>query len=617
MYMKPKKTHKTLGAAILAATLFIAGCGGAASTQPTVDGLGSDGAESAAAVTDSSVDGGTTSAEVETATTENQSSHFDADDLAYAESDVVAIALDGTSATADSQDVTIDGSTIAITSEGIYALTGTLSDGEVIVDAADSDDVTLVLDGVNISNSDGAAIAVMNADEAIVLLADGSSNQLTDGATYAFPDPETDEPNAALYSAADLTIAGEGQLTVDASYNDGIASKDGLVIESGTISVSAADDGIRGKGFVIIDAGTVAVDAGGDGIKADNDEDADRGYVLIAGGVVGILAGDDGVQGTTDVLVTGGELTIDAGSGSESGRAIQGDVMVVISGGVIDASAADDAIHSNDQITIDGGTMTLAAGDDGIHGDYLVTINGGSITITESFEGIESEVITINDGFIDVTSSDDGLNVATAEATVETTAGAGADAGRGARPGGGPGGAEVVGEHYVYINGGTTVITILGDLAEQGDGIDANGHVEMTGGVVAVSGPTDTRNSAIDYSGGSFVMTGGMFIGTNIDGRNSEGIGVGSSQASIYLTSGSTISAGTVVQIETADGESLVTFEPTNDYSVVAFSSPELVDGESYNVFLGGTTTGDSATNLYEASAATAGELAATVTASL
>ncbi|NNE94406.1 MAG: carbohydrate-binding domain-containing protein, partial [Acidimicrobiales bacterium] len=308
--------------------------------------------------------------------------------------------------------------------------------------------------------------------------------------------------------------------------------------------------------------------------------------------------------------VTGGSITIDAGSASDDGRAIQGDVMVVVSDGVIDATSVDDAIHSNNEITVDGGTLTLASGDDAVHADYLVTINSGSITITESFEGIESEVIVINDGFIDITSSDDGLNVASAEAAAATAVAVG---GRG---GGGPG-AEVVGDYYIYINGGTTVINVLGELAEQGDGIDANGHVEMTGGTVVVSGPTDTRNSALDYSGGTFTMSGGTLIGTNIDGRNSEGIGFGSTQASLYLTTGSTISAGTVVHIESTDGESLVTFEPANEYSVIVFSSPDLVDGETYNLYLGGTVTGDSASDLYEDSAYSVGVLAGTATASL
>lgn len=612
------KRHNILVAGIMATVLVIGGCTATDSVQSDVTGT------DATASTDTSDDAAetgvetgldtaaTASADTEAITTENQEPHFDADDLDYDESAVVEIALDGTSATSDSGDVTVDGSTITITAAGTYSLSGTLTDGEVVVDAPDTDDVIVILDGVDITNSDGAAIAVMNADSAVIVLADGSTNRLTDGADYVFPDADTDEPNATLYSASDLTIAGGGELVVDANYNDGITSKDGLAIESGIISVVAADDGIRGKDYVVVDGGTITVEAGGDGIKADNDEDADRGYVLITDGVIDIVAGDDGVQAATDVIVTGGQLSIDAGSGSDSGRGLQGDVMVAISGGVVDVSAVDDAIHSNSEITIDGGTITLASGDDGIHGDLFVTVNGGSIMITDAFEGIESEIITINDGIIDITSNDDGLNVASADATTTTETAA---PGRGGQ-GGDPGDANV-GDYYIYINGGTISITIALDLSEQGDGIDANGHVVMTGGVVAVSGPTDTRNSAVDYSGGSFVMTGGLFIGTNVDGRNSEGIGSGSSQASLYISTGSTLAAGTVVHIENADGESLVTFDPINDYSVIVFSSPDLVDGETYDVYLGGTVTGDSATGLYDDSSYSTGDLAGSVTASV
>ena len=138
----------------------------------------------------------------------------------------------------------------------------------------------------------------------------------------------------------------------------------------------------------------------------------------------------------------------------------------------------------------------------------------------------------------------------------------------------------------------------------------------MTGGLVVVNGPTDTRNSAVDYSGGSFVLTGGTFIGTNVDGRNSEGIGAGSTQPSLYITTGSIVAAGTVVHIESADGESLVTFAPSNDYSVVVFTSDGLVDGENYNVYLGGEVAGESDTSLYADDDYTAGELVGTVLAS-
>lgn len=592
----PLTGHRS-GALVALVTAVILGTG-ACSSGGSIDQAGGESATATSA--EATLD-------LSSAMADNQESHFEASDLDYDESDAVEVLLEGTTASSDSGDVTIEGSSVTITAGGTYSLSGSLSDGEIIVDAGDTAEVTLVLEGVDVANSDGAAIAVMGADEAVVILAPGTSNRLTDGATYSFANPDSDEPNATLYSAADLTIGGDGGLTVEAAYNDAIASKDGLVLASGTITVDAADDGIRGKDYLVVDGAAVSVQATGDGLKSDNEEDPERGYVLLSDGVVEITSGDDGLAASTDAIVTGGQLVVDAGSASEDGRGIQGDVLVLISGGELDVTALDDAVHSNDQVAISGGASMLASGDDGVHGDHLVTIDGGTITVTDAFEGIESETIAINDGFIDITSDDDGLNVASSEASATSTA-----------AGPGPGGAaEAVGDYYVYINGGTVVITISGELAEQGDGIDANGHVELTGGLVVISGATDTRNSAIDYSGGSFVVTGGTLIGTNVNGHNSQGVGSGSTQASMYMTSTQTISGGSVVHVESPEGESLVTFEPANDYSAIVFSSPELVDGESYDVYLGGTVTGGSETGLYEDSEYSGGELAATVSASL
>ena len=360
--------RRRLATVVTLAALSLTACGGAdspssegaAATEPTTTSSEATDVAGSTAIDD---------AVSVAAVAENQESHVGDDDPASIESDAVAIALQGSTATADDSSVEIDGSTVVIHESGSYSLSGTLTDGQVVVDAGD-EDVTLVLDGVDIANGDGAAIAVISADRATIVLSAGSINALADGASYQFPDAETDEPNATLYSAADLTIAGDGELTVIGHYNDAIASKDGLVIESGTIAVDAVDDGIRGKDYVIVSAASVTVAAGGDAIKADNDEDIDRGYVQISGGVVTLAAGDDGVQAATDVIVTDGTLSIDAGTLSGTGRALQGDVLVAVSGGVIDASAVDDAIHSNDTVVIAGGTMTLAAGVSIGHNEY-------------------------------------------------------------------------------------------------------------------------------------------------------------------------------------------------------------------------------------------------------
>lgn len=612
--MMKKRTNLAISAAL--ALSLLAGCSAAESTAASDDIAVADDAVVAIADATSST-AAIESEAVATTTEENAATHDSSDDYVYDEADVVEISVD-TPIVADSNSVTVDGSTATITAAGTYLVTGTISDGQLVVDAGDDAVVQLVLDNADITNTDGAAIAVMSAEKAVVILADGSSNTLTDGATYVLAEGE-DEPNATLYSASDLTITGDGTLTVYGYYSDGIAGKDGLVIDSGDITVVAVDDGIRGKDYVVVNDGDIDVTAGGDGIKSDNDEDPELGYIIVADGVIDVTSADDGVQAATDALITGGTLTITAGtagSSEETGRAIQGDVMVVVSGGTITADAVDDAIHSNATVTIDGGDLTLSSGDDGIHGDFFVTINDGSIVITESFEGIESEVITINGGFIDVTATDDGLNVADGTAAETNTPSVGGGPGAGGPGGGGPGaGGESAGDYYIYINGGTTVITIASSSVADGDGIDSNGSVVMTGGVVAVNGPTDTRNSAVD-SNGSFEVTGGLLIGTNINGRNSQGVGADSTQASIYLTSDSVIDAGTVIQIQTTDGEGLVTFEAVNEFDVIVFTSPDLEDGDTYEIYLGGSVSGDSTTGLYETDAYTPGTLAGTTTAS-
>lgn len=606
------KKQRTVIAATLAATMMILSACGTINSAEAVDAaevVVAAGATQTSTSTGDSI--AVDSVAVAASIDENAETHDSADHYVY--TGVVDISL-GATISADSNDVTIDGTTATITAAGTYRISGTLDDGQILVDAGDGALVQLILDGVDITNADGAAIAVLSAEVAVVVLAEGTDNTLTDGPVYVFAEDQ-DEPNATLFSKTDLTITGEGALTVYANYNDGIASKDGLIIDSGDITVVAVDDGIRGKDYAVINGGQVNVTAGGDGIKADNDEDVDLGFIIVAEGTIDIDSGDDGVQAATDMVITGGTLTVTAGADGTNAdaRGVQGDVMVAISGGTVSATSVDDAIHSNSTVTIDGGDLTLASGDDGVHGDLFVTVNGGSIVISESFEGIESEVITINDGFIDITSSDDGLNVADGSTAETNTVVATAPPARG--DGGAPGD-EVVGDYYIYINGGTTVITVTDELAEQGDGIDANGHVEMTGGVVVVSGPTDTRNSALDYSGGSFVATGGTLIGTNINGRNSEGVGIGSTQASIYVTSDSIAEAGTVVHIQTTDGESLVTFVPDNDFDVIVFTSPDLVAGHSYEVYLGGSVSGDSTTGLYEDAAYEQGTLVGTATAS-
>lgn len=513
----------------------------------------------------------------------------------------VQIALAGNSITADDAGVTVAGSTATITAAGSYSLSGALADGQIVVDTQDQAPVQLILNGVEIANSTGAPIHVANAESVAIVLASGTANTITDAATYLFPDPAEDEPNAAIFSKAALTISGDGALTVTGNYNDGIASKDGLVIASGVITVSAVDDGIRGKDYLVIENGVITVQAQGDGLKADNEEDAEKGTIEISDGVLGITAGGDGIAAETDVRIRGGQFEIVSGGGSanyvedsSSAKGIKGGVSVVIENGVFAVDAADDALHANDSITIDAGSFTLASGDDAIHADTSITINDGQIEITQSTEGIESGLITINGGDIVVTSSDDGINISFDDGT----AGAPAPGGFGRNP------TTYTGDHYLFIHGGD--ILVMAD----GDGIDSNGAIEMTGGVVVVHGPTMNDNSALDYDG-TFNISGGVLVAAGSAGM-AQAPSSTSSQPSLLLSFSSPLPAGTLIHLQTEGGDSLLTFAPRRAFQALAFSSPDLIQGDTIEVYAGGSATEPLASGLYQGTY-TPGELAGSI----
>ena len=559
---------------------------------------------------------------VSVALAENKEPHAVAADTADAAA-TTSIVLNGDSITVDGSGVTVDGSTATITAAGVYDISGTLADGQIVVDTEDDGEVRLVLDGVDISNASSAPVNILSADETVIVLADGTDNYLSDGATYVYADPEEDEPNAALFSKDDLTITGNGSLTVDGNYNDGITSKDGLVIASGNITVNAVDDGIRGKDYLVIEAGNITVNSGGDGLKSDEDEDAAKGYIAIESGVINVTAGGDAITAETDVLISDGQFTLTTAGGSNaaidedlSAKGIKAGVSVTIDGGTFNVDAADDAIHSNDSMTINNGDFNLATGDDGMHADTSLTINDGKIVVTRSYEGIESALITINAGDISLVSSDDGINVADGNDGSGMGPGMGTQPGGRQRPGGGtpPGGTPgqqtftYTGSNYLYINGGVIVVEAAGD------GIDVNGAIEMTGGLVIVNGPTANNNGALDYDGG-FKISGGTLVAAGSAGM-AQAPDASSSQNSLMLTFPSALPAGTLINIQTADGESLMTFAPLKTFQSIVFSSPDLQTGDTVVVYYGGSTTGDTLGGLTIDGTYTPGEQIASVTIS-
>jgi hypothetical protein len=553
---------------------------------------------------------------------------YDADDVdsSWNSAEASYIMLEDDSITLDGEGATVDGSKITITSAGTYSISGTLDDGQIIVDTVDEEIVRLVLNGAEIACSTSAPIHVINAEKVVITLADSTENYITDGDSYTFEDSESDEPNAAIFSKSDLTINGNGSLTVNANYNNGIQSKDELKITGGNIIVNAANDGIKGRDCIAIKDGDITVDAGGDGMQSNNDEDSDKGFVAIEGGTIDITAGEDGIQAETSLVISSGNITISSGGGSVnsssnigeegntwgdwggrgggrgmdmgmdssdsdsssgSAKGLKAGVDVTITGGTINIDSSDDSIHSNDSLTIGGGDITLASGDDGIHSDSTLEINGGDISITKCYEGIESAVITINDGNIHIVASDDGINAA-----------GGVD---GSSVNGRPGqnNFNLSLDHYLYINSGYIVIEATGD------GLDINGSINMTGGVVIINGPTSNNNGALDYLG-AFKISSGYLVAAGSSGM-AMAPGTSSTQYSVMLTFSSSQPADTMVHFETEDGEAILTFVPTKEYQSIVLSSPELQNGETYIVYTRGSSTGTVTDGLYSGGTYTAG----------
>jgi hypothetical protein len=512
----------------------------------------------------------------------NQHDHEANGDYTWNSSTVVTITLNGDSISASNlTGVTISGAKVTIKSAGTYSISGTLSDGQIVVEAANNSVVRLILNGTSVSNAANASIYVGSAKKVILVLADGTNNVVTDHAGNV--------ADAALFSRTDLTICGSGSLTVNGNNNDAIRSNDGLIIKSGTITVTSVDDGICGKDYLVIKGGTITVNSVGDGLKSDNTQDADRGYISIEDGIINVASTNgDAVSAETDLLIAGGTFTLasDGGgnaakNGAVSTKGLKGGVSVVIDNGDFAISTSDDAIHSNGTIVINNGVFNIATGDDAVHADVSLEINGGAVDITQCFEGLESKVITINNGYIQINSSDDGINAA------DTTSDMPADPF-----------APPAADLWLHIKGGYIVVSAVAD------GIDTNGYMDMSNGVVIINGPTDPINGAIDYGFGTFKLTGGTIVAVGSSGM-AQGPSTISTQFSVLVNLNSP-QIPRLVNLQTGSGEVVFTFMPTKTFQSIVFTSPNLTTG-SYNLYLGGSSTGTVAHGLYEGGTYTPG----------
>ncbi|MFC8303475.1 carbohydrate-binding domain-containing protein [Specibacter sp. NPDC057265] len=538
------KTQRATSVAALALALALAGCS-AQPANPTAAATSSDSAAAAPNIN-------TSGTEAELASSIADATHYDADDLLWDAAKETTITLaDGASVASgtDADGVSIDGDTVKITAGGSYRISGKLTAGQLVVAAGD-EVVRLILDNATIDGSTGSAVDIQSANEVLIFLADGTANTLSDASTYA--DPGSDAPNAAVYSKADLTIAGTGSLTVKGNYQDGIVSKDGLVLAAGNVTVEAADDGIKGKDYTVLLDGIYAVTAKGDGVKANNDSESDRGWLLMAGGTLDVAAGDDGIKAETTLTISAGNATV---SKSEEGLEA---AHIVISGGTINVTSNDDGINAAGGTTSADGTTSDQAPAE------MPADMGGERPTGDAGAGGEPPA---GGG------RPDG----------DAAPGAGGERPAGGGMGGGMdgGGMDTVGDFSVDISGGTVTVNA------EGDGLDSNGNATISGGTVVVNGPTNSGNGALDVNG-ELTVTGGTLAAAGSVGMVVTP-GDTSSQSSVQITLDSAVQAGTALHITDASGAVVGTFVPTKQTQSLVLSTPQITDGSEYSVYTGGT----------------------------
>ena len=540
----------------------------------------------------------------------------------YDASEAVTIRLNGTSTTASSNSVQINGSTVIIKEEATYVISGSLN-GMLVVDAPDNAKVQLVLNGVDITSETSAALYILEADKVFVTLADGTTNTLTNGGSFAAIDDNNID--GALFSKQDLTLNGSGSLTVTSTAGHGIVCKDDLVITGGTYVVNSASHGLEANDSVRIANAALTIDAGKDAIHCENSDDTDKGFIYISGGTIKAEAEGDGITASAYMHIAGGTIDLLVGGGSENGSKAHSDNFggfmggghgggrpggmgsnnstntatnenstsmkglkaassMLISGGNITINSADDSIHSDASITINGGSFTMASGDDAIHAEDTLTVTAGKIDITESYEGLEALHIDVQGGDIKLTASDDGLNAAGGTDQSGMTGGrdgmfGGGPGGMGGgRPGGGGfGGMSGNSNGSIKVSGGNLYIN------SSGDGMDANGTLEISGGYTIVVGPTQGDTATLDYDT-SGVITGGTFIGTGASGMAQT---FSDSAQGVVAVSVGNRTAGTQIILKDQNGKTILTHTPELSFAVVILSSPDIVKGQTYQITIG------------------------------
>lgn len=553
--------------------------------------------------------------------------------------------------TSDTSDgVTPSGSVYTITKAGEYTVAGLLSEGQLIVDAGDEDEVTIVLNGTSITCSSGSPIYVKNASEVKIKSEENSFNEVIDKRAEATEDSSDDAGNAAIYATCDLKLVGKGALVVTGNYNNGIQSKDDLSIKNVIVKVTAVNNAVKGNDAVDIESGNIiAISAKGDGIKTSNssisNKGKQKGIVTITGGNIDIYAACDGIDAAYGVDISGdGNLNIYTdtyseyseevtSSGSSSGTSTSRDSSAnkTASANTVSYVAASDTIanapggfggnkaggdrpgmpgdfnesgnssgqsystkgiKAESEINISGFTINVCSTDDGIHANS----DSGVLETGEDGKG----TIVINGGTITISSGDDGMhadkqldvndgyiNIVTSYEGLE---------------------AMTInlngGKIYVYatddgINACTgdgktsPIINVTGGYIDvttasgDTDGIDSNGNYVQTGGMVLVKGGSSSGNVSGSIDvDGTVTITGGTCVA--LGGICETPV----NSVNAYVLSSVSFSSGSY-SLKDASGNEVISFTVDGSFSNGWICSDTLTTGTSYTLYRGSDSVAD------------------------
>jgi hypothetical protein len=447
------------------------------------------------------------------------------------------------------------GNTVYITEGGDWEVTGTLDDGMIYVNTGEvkdvNDKVKLRLNEMSLTNTQGPAIYFDRCKKAFITLESGSVNTIADSSTYS---TDNSDAKGAIHSDDSLEIKGKGTLNVTGNYKHGINCDDDINIENGVFNITSAVDGIHANDNITVNGKNVSI-----GITSTSDGIECEGDIAVSLGQIKINAQGKGVKAEKDINVTGGKLTV---------------------------TSTDDTVHSNSVINISDGTFTLSSGDDGIHADSTININGGTINVTKSYEGIESTEVNINGGTITVKSSDDGINGAGGS---DSSSIGGRPGQNNFRPGqsGSSTGKIVINDGYIFVEA-------------EGDGLDANGTIEVNGGTTIVQGPSSGGNSCIDTDNGT-TYTGGTLIGISTSSAMWTTDVIGHITGSyIYKTTLGNVSSNGIIAVTDSSGNVLSAVQSKLSGSLgIVYMTDKTTTLSSCNFVINGTYNGTLDSNGY------------------